>query len=114
MKNLLVAFTILLSAHISFGQDCVQELTVLNEVNIDGDGSNDDFCIDFACSVDEFHIVIFNDLGVQVFESEDANFKWDCKDANFKLLAPGTLSYKLEYRSSGDKFSEEGYFTINH
>ena len=114
MKKVLLALAILLGSQISFGQNCTQKLTVMDELNIDGDGVNDDFFVEFACPVDSFHIIIYDRIGAKLFESKDQNFKWNCSDENNKLVDSGTLEYRLKYMSNGEEFSESGNFTINH
>ena len=114
MKKVLIVFVVLISAQMSFGQNCTQKVEVPSELNIDGDGVDDDFYVTFACPVDEFHIIIYNRWGTQVFESKNASFKWNCMDDNNKLIEAGTLMFKLKYMSDGKEFSQKGNFTINH
>lgn len=114
MKKILLAFALVLGAQISFGQNCAQQLTVMDELIINGDGVDDDFYVDFACPVTDFHIMIYNRWGAKVFESKDPNFKWDCMESNNKLVEAGTYVYNLKYISNGDELSEKGNFTIIH
>lgn len=114
MKKLIAVFIILASTHLSFGQNCTQKIDIPSIVNVDGDGVDDDFYVTFSCPIDEFHIVIFDRWGTQVFESKDSNFKWNCSDTNNKLIEAGTLVYKLKYMSDGKEFSDKGNFSINH
>lgn len=73
-----------------------RNLAVPNAFSPNGDGNNDEFCLDgWDDCVVHFRIVIFNRWGEKIFESTNANFCWD---GNYRgqTLDPGVFVYYIK------------------
>jgi len=74
-----------------------------NAITPDGDGQNDVFTINTEVEFSSFKIKIFNRREQQIFESDDAHFRWD---ATFKgdIVPLGVYLYYIE---ATDKLSNK-------
>lgn len=50
---------------------------VPNVFTPNGDGVNDEFRPEFGCSIDQYHLRVFNRWGILVFESKDPSTGWE-------------------------------------
>ena len=59
------------------GPDDCDLLVIPNMVTPNADGFNDVFRLENSCNYDAFMVVIYDDMGKEVFESDDCAFSWD-------------------------------------
>ena len=88
-------------------------LTLPNAFSPNGDGVNDQFCIQgWNDCIQSFRIMIFNRWGEKVFETTDINKGWD---GTYKgqLMNTDVFVYRLEGKThDGKGFSLKGNITL--
>ncbi|OIQ37787.1 MAG: hypothetical protein BM555_00185 [Crocinitomix sp. MedPE-SWsnd] len=111
--KLIFAFIILLSTA-TFAQDECQYIpTIPSELNIDGDGVDDHFIIEWDCVPQVFEIHIYNRWGMEVFSSETASFKWDGNDSKGNPVADAVVFVILSYEVNGETKSQKTNIALN-
>ena len=83
-----------------------------NAFTPNGDGKNDRFGPIINCNVTSYHLMIFNRWGQMVFDTVDANDKWD---GNFKGVPAdvGDYFYSLTFAGpKGNTYSYKGDITL--
>lgn len=86
-------------------------LYIPNSFTPNNDGMNDSFGI-AGEAVKDFNMVIFNRWGQKIFESSDANFRWDGTYQGEKV-PEGVYGYRVSARgANGKKAWKEGNVTV--
>jgi len=88
---------------------------VPNVFSPNGDGVNDEFYLEqgaFDRCYDVLSIKVYNRWGQQVFESEDAQFRWDGNDENGKEMAAGTYFVILQVYYGGKEVTDNFPVTL--
>ena len=84
-------------------------LPMPNTFTPNGDGLNDEFK-PFEKNVSEYKLTIYNNFGVNIFESNDIGFGWD---GNFDgKVIQGSYIYILDFTLNGKKVKQKGKFLL--
>jgi gliding motility-associated-like protein len=76
------------------------------------DGRNDEFLIQ-STEIEKFAIIIRNDKGQVVFDSNDPNFVWDGRDKMNDMVPSGNYHYQIiAVGKDGKEFNEAGLLRI--
>ena len=76
------------------------------------DGRNDEFLIQ-STEIEKFAIIIRNDKGQVVFDSNDPNFVWDGRDKMNNMVPSGDYHYQIiAVGKDGKEFNEAGLLRI--
>jgi len=115
MKNLkfILALCALISITTYAQDECKYEPTIPDELNIDGDGVDDYFIIEWDCIPQVFEIHIYNRWGMEVFSSESASFKWDGNDSKGNPVADAVVFVVLSYEVNGETVAKKTNITLN-
>lgn len=76
---------------------CQPEIYIPTAFTPNNDGANDQFVF-YTHNVEEFHLEIFNRLGVKVFQTDNPHDSWDGYYNNHKLPA-GIYAYNYKYKT---------------
>ncbi|MEP0369048.1 MAG: gliding motility-associated C-terminal domain-containing protein [Cyclobacteriaceae bacterium] len=87
--------TVRLQAELS----CFREIAAPNAFSPNGNGMNEEFFVFPNEYINKFEIYIYNRWGQIVFNSKDANFRWDGTFQN-KPAPPETYAYKMIFTST--------------
>jgi len=87
-------------------------LSIPNAFTPNGDGINDDFCLQGweYCNT-AFHVMIYDQWGRLVFESFDPAFCWD-GGYQGKILDPAVFVYSIKARFASVDYSRKGNITL--
>lgn len=91
----------------------IAEMALPNAFSPNGDGSNDQFCIqgENAC-IKNFAMMIYDRWGEKVFETSNPDFCWD-GTYNGKILDPNVFVYYIKGLYNNDKdFLKKGNITL--
>ncbi|MFY0601333.1 MAG: gliding motility-associated C-terminal domain-containing protein [Cyclobacteriaceae bacterium] len=87
--------TVRLEAELS----CFREIAAPNAFSPNGNDMNEEFFVFPSDFIDTFEIFIYNRWGQIVFNSQDANFRWDGSFQN-QPAPPTTYAYKMIFTST--------------
>lgn len=89
---------------LSFEKDDCCNFYAPNAFSPNQDGQNDVFQIFFntnACDlIGDFQLQIFDRWGGKIFETKEANFRWDGRKQN-QLILPGVYIWRMAYTNNG-------------
>jgi gliding motility-associated-like protein len=78
------------------------QVTLPNVFTPNGDGANDYFQINME-EINEFSVVVLNENGQVVYQSQDSDFKWDGYSPNGVKVPQGTYVYYITGKDSKGK-----------
>ncbi len=78
---------------------CEGVLKIPNVFTPNNDSKNDTYYIDGLCNFEDFHFVIYNRWGKIIYESTEADFKWDGKTNGGTEASEGVYYYVLHAKS---------------
>ncbi len=89
---------------------------VPNTFTPDGDSYNEQFQAVFTAGYDpqNFHLTVFNRWGEVIWESYNADAKWDGTYADGTIVKDGTYIWKIEFKTSenDEKITETGHLNV--
>ncbi|MEX2484402.1 MAG: gliding motility-associated C-terminal domain-containing protein, partial [Brumimicrobium sp.] len=89
---------------------------VPNTFTPDGDSFNEQFQAVFTSGYDpqNFHMMIFNRWGEVIWESFDANAKWDGTYGNGEIVQDGVYVWKIEFKTlqNDNKITRTGHLNV--
>jgi gliding motility-associated-like protein len=87
-------------------------LVIPNLVTANGDGFNDVFKVQDGCEYDAFQVLLYTDMGKQIFDSDDCNFIWDPK-AEGIITSSTVYYYYIRVTEAERVFEFKGSLNIN-
>ncbi|MFT4601852.1 MAG: flagellar hook assembly protein FlgD [Arenicella sp.] len=110
----IIVSVLMLSAFSTFAQDeCKYEPNIPAALNIDGDGVDDHFIIEWDCAPEVFEIHIYNRWGNEVFTSKTTAFKWDGNDPKGNPVIDAVLFVVLTYEAFGQEKTKKTNIALN-
>ena len=76
-----------------------------NAFTPNGDGLND-FFEPKVLYIKEYHLLIFNRWGEEIFESFDSKYLWNGKTQNNEGIMDGVYVYKFSYKDNKNKYNQ--------
>jgi gliding motility-associated-like protein len=89
-------------------QNCDCKIFIPNVFSPNGDGNNDVYGIQLACTATQFVMNIYNRYGQRIYQSPNQNVQWD-GIYNGQPLDAGTYFYYIKYKGpTGSEFEKKG------
>lgn len=114
MKRHLFCCVIFFFATSSFAQynRCLDTVKIQTAVYTKLDGYLDDFRINWPCDPSDFKITFYDRYGKIIYESEQADFVWYCRDKTGKKLTTGTYMWVMSYVFEDRKVHKQGKVSL--
>ena len=116
MKVLFFSFCAVVIGSAAYGQqyrdDCLETLTIPEEVNLHDENSNAGLSLNFDCPPEVFKFSIYDRWGNEVFTTDDYKFFWQGVDKDKHEVPAGAYVYIMQYTFNGGKSEYQGKISL--